>query len=93
MDLLSASDPFCQVQFKDVKMQTDFVQDNMAPKWNSRFHFVVGTNDRQSTQFDDLDQYLTLSVSDNNKLFKNEIIGGYRVKLRDLLLSKNVSIM
>ena len=38
----SKSDAYVEVQFKQQRLQTDYIPNNNNPKWFQKFHFVVG---------------------------------------------------
>lgn len=42
MDVFSKSDAYVEVEFRKKKMSSDFVSNNLNPKWNKKFHFVIG---------------------------------------------------
>lgn len=42
MDFLSKSDAYVEIELNGIKLQTDFVPNNLNPKWgNQRLHFIV----------------------------------------------------
>ena len=42
VDYFSKSDAYVRVEYRNHKLITEFVPNNLAPKWNQHFHFVVG---------------------------------------------------
>ncbi|PIA41396.1 hypothetical protein AQUCO_02200069v1 [Aquilegia coerulea] len=82
MDYSGSSDPYVRLQLGEKKFRTKVVKKSLNPSWGEDFCFQVN----------DLDEELLVNVKDEDKYFRNDLVGQLKLHIEKVYDAPNKSL-
>ncbi|KAF5179344.1 C2 and gram domain-containing protein [Thalictrum thalictroides] len=82
MDYSGSSDPYVRLQLGEKKFRTKVVKKSLNPSWGEEFCFQVN----------DLDEELLVNVMDEDKYFRNDLVGQLKLHIERVYDAPNNSL-